>query len=189
MGLTSAVELEIRKQLAAKMALVEDAGHILPSPLFFADKSDFFAVVNPLVTQKQIESTPAAFCSISLLKFEDSPSEGCADEPLVRLTYNFYFFREIFTEREDETETPDDFLKLLLKSHNSFIKTVLDARIQFLGLADLIGNFPAGFYIMTNSLSQPEFNEEKEVCRYITDAEGHSVDLQSVIEVLINTNE
>src|SRR5688500_6176007 len=167
MSLTAEVELEIRKQLAAKMALVPDAGHVLPSPLFFADKADFFAVVDTQLTQKQIELEPAAFCAISLLKFEDSPSEGCADEPLVRLTYNFYFFREIFPEREDEAETSDDFLKLLLKSYNSFIMAILDARTQFLGLSPLTGDFPAGVDVKTNSLSQPEFNQEKEACRYI----------------------
>ena len=189
MGLTAEIELEIRRQLAAKMELVTDAGFVLPSPLFFADKADFFAVVSPLLTQKQIELTPAAFCAISLLKFEDSPSEGCMDEPLVRLTYGFYFFREIFSEREDESETPDDFLKLLLKSYNTFINSVLDARIQFLGLSPLAGDFPAGVDVKTNSMTQPEFNEEKAACRYIADAEGHSVDLQSVVEVLINPNE
>src|SRR6185369_10958880 len=178
MSLTSEIELSIRKALAEKMANVTDAGHIIPTPVFFVEKADFFATVNPLSTQDLIEETPAVFCCISLLKFEDSVKEGCADEPLVRLTYNFYFFRQYDLERADETNAPDDFLKKNLKSYNLFIKALLDARVEFLGVQNLISaDFPDNFDIKTNRLVQEEFMVEKGKCQYIPRIFGHSVNL------------
>lgn len=187
MSLTAEHEIIIRRAVATKMANVSDAGFIIPAPIFFVDKADFQAQINSLAldTQKELELASIAFCSISLFKFEDSPAEGCADQPLVRLTYNFYFFREFDLERADETETPDDFLKKTLKSYNSFVKAVLDARNEFLGLQS-VPDLPEGFEVNTNSLTQAEFINELQTCRFIPNAKGHSVNLQLVVEILIN---
>jgi hypothetical protein len=188
--LTSEIELATRKALAVKTANVTDAGYIIPAPIYFVDNSDFWATVNGLVidTQKEIELTNIAFCVISLLKFEDFPAEGCADEPLVRLTYNFYFFRQYDLERADENElAPDEFLKRNLKSYNLFVKTILDARVEFLGLQNLDSSeFPENFDVKSNSLVQEEYLNESEICRYIPRIKGHSIDLQGVVQVLIN---
>jgi hypothetical protein len=188
MSLTAEIELAIRKAIAEKIANVADAGYVIPAPLYFADRADFFATVNPLVTQKLIETTPVAFCCLSLLKFGDSRAEGCADEPLVRLTYNLYFFREYGFERADESLTPDEFLKKNLKSYNAFIKAILDARIEFLGLQYLVSaELPENFDVKSNSLVQEdEFIEENDKCRYVPKVKGHSVDMQATIQVLIN---
>lgn len=187
MSLTSEIELSTRKALAVKMANVGEAGHIIPSPIYFADRADFFATNDPKLTQKEIETTPVVFCLMSLLKFEDSPAEGCAGEPLVRLTYNFYFFREYGFERADESETPDAFLKRNLKSYNLFLKAILDARIEFLGIQNLASSeIPDNYDIKTNPFIQDEFIVENGKCLYIPRVKGHSIDLQSTIQILIN---
>lgn len=184
MSLSSVEELAIRKALADKFALAADAGYIIPAPVFFVDSADFFATVNALTTQKLIETTQIAFCSLSLRKFEDSLSEGCSDEPLIRLTYNAYFFREYDFEREDESLTPDEFLKKTLKSYNRFLKAIFAARTEFLGIQNLTA--AVSFDVKTNSLIQEEFFGESEICRYIPKVRGHSADLQTIVEVLIN---
>ena len=190
MSLTSDIEISIRKAIAEKLNPVLAAGFVIPAPIYFVDKADFAATVNNLLdTQKEIELSNVAFIVISLQKFEDSPSEGCADEPLVRLTYNFYFFRQYDFERADESLSPDEFLKKNLKSYNEFLKSVFDARIQFLGKQFLVSpDISFDFSIQTNSLVQSEFINENDSCRYIPQIFGHAADLQSVVEVLINEN-
>jgi hypothetical protein len=190
MSLTAEIELSIRKALAEKMANVGAAGYIIPAPVFFVDKADYFAVIKSLIldTQKELELTNVVFCVITLLKFEDSKAEGCGDEPLCRLTYNFHFFSQYDNERADESEiAPDEFLKKTLKSYNQFIKALLDARNEFLGIQNLVSaDFPDHIDIKTNPFKQDEFIVEKGKCRYIPDAKGHSIDLQSITQVLIN---
>jgi len=185
---TSDNELTIRRALAEKVALVPEAGAVIPAPVFFRDTADFWAQINSLAvnTQKAIETSNPAFCCISLLKRVDSTKEGCADNPFIRLTYNFYFFRGYAEQREDESVNPDEFLKRNLKSYNTFVKAVLDCWTQFLGTQN-IPSLPGGYEGNSTSLTQPEFIDELQRCRYIRkDApEGHAVNLQSVIEVLI----
>ncbi|HEX8289825.1 MAG TPA: hypothetical protein VF556_17720 [Pyrinomonadaceae bacterium] len=187
MSLTAEQELIIRKRLAEKCANVPEAGFIIPAPIFFKNKADFWAQINGLAvnTQRQIETTNIAFCCISLLQRVDSKKEGCPDNPLIRLTYNFYFYRGYDIEREDERETPDDFLKRTLKTYNLFVRAVMDVWNEFLGLQN-VPEFPAEeMDVNTNSMTQAEFISEKGSCRYIKGIEGHSVNLQSVVEVLI----
>ena len=179
-------ELTIRRAISEKTALVPAAGFVVPSPIFYKDKADFWAQINSLAvnTKDAIEQTNIAFCCISLLKRVDSVNEGCSDSPLIRLTYNFHFFRGYDCEREDERDVPDDFLKRTLKTYNLFVKAVMDVWTEFLGVQN-IPELPTGIEGNTNSLTQPDFIEEKRTCRYIPGIEGHSVNLQSVIEVTI----
>ena len=188
MGLTSDNELAIRKALAVKIAVVPESGAVIPAPVFFADRGDFWAQINALAvnTQKQIETANLAFCSISLLKRVDSIKEGCADNPFIRLTYNFYFFRGYAAERADESVAPDEFLRRNLKSYNTFVKAVLDCWTQFIGI-QAIGGLPSGVEANSNPLTQAEFINELEKCRYVRrgEVEGHAVNLQLVAEVSI----
>lgn len=189
MSLTDSEELEIRKALALKAMNVPSAGFIIPAPIFFVKREDFFKGISSLVldTQKKLELTDVVFCVITLRKFEDSKSEGCGDEPLCRLTYNFYFFQEYDSELGDESGAPDEFLKSTLKSYNDFIKTILQARNEFLGIQNLpSAEIPENFDIKTNPFEQDDYIVEKGKCRYIPGVKGHSIDLQTVVQVLIN---
>lgn len=183
---TSDHELTIRKALAEKLASVPEVGFILPTPIFFVDSADFWAGVNSLAvnTKDSIDRANIAFCAISLLKRVDSAKEGCGDNPFVRLTYNFHFFRGYSNERSDESYTPDAFLKATLKTYNQFVKAVLDAWTGFLGNQNIF-ELPDGIEGNTTSLTQAEFVEEKTPCRYIPGVNGHQVNLQEIVEVLI----
>ena len=188
MPFSSEDELTIRKALAAKVAHVAEAGAVIPAPVFWRDRADFWAQINALAvnTQKTIETTNLAFCCISLLKRVDSIKEGCADNPFIRLTYNLHFFRGYSDERSDESLTPDEFLKRNLKSYNEFVKAVMDVWAQFIGVQN-IPELPDGYDGNSNSLTQAEFIDELGQCRYIRKGEvlGHSVNLQSVVEISI----
>lgn len=186
-SLEANTEIIIRKAIAAKLINISDAGFVIPAPVYFADKSDFNVQINSLVldTQKGIETSSLAFCAISLLKFEDSAKEGCGDEPLVRLTYSFYFFREMEITRTGETLAPDDFLKTTLLSYNKFIKTVLDVRNEFLGFQS-VQDLPQGFFADTNSITQSEFISDLQLCKFVPGVKGHVVNLQLVVELLMS---
>lgn len=184
--LTAEDELVIRKELSVKVSQACPATQIIPAPIYFKEKADYFANIENLSnTQKLIETDQIDMCVISLLRFVDSENEGCPNEPLVRLTYNLYFFRSYDFEREDESLTPDVFLKQTLLSYNAFIKNILDARNEFLGLQAVPG-LPSGFDVKTNSLIQDENISDLEECRFIPAENGHSVDISVTLEVLVN---
>lgn len=188
MGLTGENELSIRRALDAKLSNIDEIGYIIPSPISFNDKSDFFATVDASVnTQKEIETSGVAFCLFDLIKREDSPPEGCGDEPLVRLTYNFYFFRQYDLERVDQSETPDEFLKRNLISYNTFIGTIFSAFNEFQGIQNLTSDeLPENFDVKTNRFMQDDYIVGRGKCRYFPRVSGHSVDLESVTQILIN---
>ena len=181
--LTDKVELNIRKSLSGKLSLPLEDWEILPVPIYYRDKADYFAGISSgdFHTRKRIEREDIKFCAISFLKFEDSPGEGCEDNPLVRFIYNYYFFRQVRIIREDEA---DEFLKKNLESYQDFIQKVLAAKNAFQGLSPL-DTEDEGIDIKTKSLSMPEFVEDTEICRYIPNIKGHAVDLEGVVEILI----
>lgn len=187
MSLTAENELTIRAAVHAKCAAAEGIGDVLPSPIFFVDKADFFAAAAPQITKKAIETTVVNFCLITLLRFEDENPvvEGCEDQPLVSLTYNLYLFRQYDFERVDETSVPDAFNKKLLKAERDFLKTFFGLRNIFLGNQTLEG-LPANFAVSGNSAAQSEFLGVAAECRYIPDIIGFSADLQTKIEVRIS---
>lgn len=187
MSFTSDHELTIRRAVAEKAALVEEAGYIIPAPIFFVDTADFWAQINSLAvnTQNTIDEANIAFCAISLKKRVDSAAEGCDGNPLVRLTYNLHFFRGYSPERADESIAPDVFLKRTLKTYNLFVKAMMDVWTEFLGLQNIPDLQPDGVEGYTNSLTEPDFIEDKSPCRYIPGVDGHGVDLQTSVEVLI----
>lgn len=187
MSISGADELVIRKAIADKIALVAGAETVVPSPIYFSDKSDFWATVAPKVTQKDIETSPVEFCAISYLRFEDITEEGCEDEPMVALYYNFHVFREYERTREDETPTPDEFLKKVLKAEREFMNVLFGVREAFLGIQPLpIAELPDNYSVETNSLTQEDFADEKEPNRYVGFTDGFSADLVARVEVLIS---
>lgn len=183
MSLTPENELTVRRKLADKSASVPTIGFVLPAPIYFADKSDFWATVAPLDTRTELETTPAKFCAIYPLAFEDVP-ENRQDEPLIKFTYEFYLFHERTLERADESAAPDGFSKKLLKTHSDFVAAWLDLRAEFLGVQQL--NLGPEFSIAkTNSLTQRDEINNKAKCEFIPDIKGFEVRMQIVATILL----
>lgn len=186
MSISGADELIIRKAIADKLAKVSGVENVVPSPIYFIDRIDFWATVNPKVTQKDIETSPVSFCAISYLRFEDVIQEGCEDEPMVALFYNLHVFREYEYTREDENLTPDAFLKKVLKAEREFMDVLFGIRSAYLGIQPLLG-LPVNYTAETNSLTQEDFADEKEPNRYVGFTEGFSADLVLRVEILITS--
>jgi hypothetical protein len=184
MSFTQVDELVIREGLKDKLSAA-GISFPLPSPLLFESKAEFWATVDPQTGKDDVELTLASLCVVTLRKFEDVIQAACEDQPLIRLTYNLYLFREIHPERMDETETPDDFDKLLLKAERDFLTDFFSIRAQFVGLQPWTG-LPTGYSAESLDISMDAFIRENDPCRHIPDIKGFSADLQTTVEVLIN---
>lgn len=187
MSVTAEQELTIAKGLAAKITEASDvSGYVFPCPIFFVDKADFWATVNALTNRRNIEQTVAAYVIVSLLKRDDDLTEGCLDNPLVNLTYNFQLFRQYGYTRADESSSPDDFLKKNLQSYLDFKKALLEIWEEFLGIQDL-PDMPDGVTAQTNALTQDEYIQENAPSGYFMKDEikGFVVNLQCVVNVVI----
>lgn len=183
MSLTPENELAIRRKLADRAALVETIGFVLPAPIDFVDKDDFWANLAPKQTRTELETTPVKFCAIYPLAFEDAP-ENRQHEPLIKFTYEFYLFHERTQTRIDEAETPDAFNKKLLKTHSDFIRAWLDLRAEFLGAQQL--NLGADFSIAkTNSLAQRDEINNQAKCEFVPGIKGFEVRMQLVATILL----
>lgn len=177
-------ELILMSELAARAGIAANVGYVLPSPILFNDIADFWAAVNPKLTQKAIETTPIAFCMMSILKEEDDPSKGCDDNPLKSLTVNFYLFRQYAPFRADESNVPDAFLKKLLQSYVLFRSAWRNLKNEFQGTNPIPG-MPDGWEVNSKSLIQNGYADYKAKCEIIPNLKGYSVNLQSEIEIII----
>ena len=188
MSLTLAQELIIRRALADKIATVAAVGYVIPSPIVFSGKEEFWSTVNgsAVNTQKLIDQSPIKACWISFLGFLDSSQYGCEEEPQIKLSYRLDLFHQYEFTRVDETATPDEFNARLLLSHNEFVGALLDLRSEFLGRRNIAGLDPAEFEVKeTTSLVQTENVKNNDFCEYIPGIKGHQIKLQEGLNILL----
>lgn len=179
MSLSAENELTVRRAIADKLALAAEIGFVIPAPLYFNDKADFWATLSEKTTRADIEKSLVKFCAVYPLQFEDVQTVTVSDEPLINLTYEFYLFHERNSERADETGAPDAFNRQLLKSHSDFIAAWLNARGEFLGKQYLTALDETVFVVrQTNSLSQIGFISNDAECEFVRGAKGFEVRMQ-----------
>ena len=186
MSLSPENELAVRRAIAAKLANVGHIGFVLPAPIDFVEKADFWANVAPKTTRDELETSLVKLCVIYPLEFVDDPASGGLDEPLVYLTYEFYLFHERSYERGDESDTPDAFNKTLLKTHSDFMQAWLGTRKEFLGKQYLTALDEEVFAVrQTNSLTQVENINNDAGCEFIPGLKGFEVKLQLKAKILV----
>ncbi len=186
MSLSSENELAVRRAVCEKLADVSNIGIVLPAPIYFAEKADFWANLAPLVNRKDIETSIVKLCAVYPLLFEDDAAAGGLDEPLTFLTYEFYIFHERSFERGDESPVADAFNKTLLKTHSEFVAVWLDVRRAFLGKQYLTGLADEIFAVkQTNSASQSEFINNNAECEFVGGVRGFEVRLQLKAKILV----
>jgi hypothetical protein len=186
MSLTDTQELAVTKATADKVATVAAAGYVLPAPLYFNSRAEFWATVDGVAvnTQKLIDRTIVKACWIYLLDFTDSPVYGGEDEPMIELLYEFYLFHQYDYTRADESLTPDAFNQQLLASHNEFKSALLGIRSAFLGRKNIAALDPAVFTTKeTTSVVQKQFIQNRVPCEFIPDVAGHVTRLQEKVRV------
>lgn len=179
MALSSTQRRIILKAIYDKILSSGGIDHILPSPQKFVDVADFWALNNPKLTQKEIETTPIVYCVISRPRFEDENpiEEGCEDNPLTYYNYRFRLFHQHFETRMDETDAPDDFLKRINQSYELFLDAIDSLKAVFQGIQPVEG-FPTDSVNLTSLIQENdnedivfsnEFNEGAEVTGFYTD--------------------
>lgn len=176
-------ELIVRRALAGKSGTVAEIGFVLPAPIYFADKDDFWANLAPKDKRAELETTPVKFCAVYPVLFEDLP-ENASDEPLIEFTYEFYLFHERTARRADETGEPDVFNKKLLKTHSDFVVAWLGLRTEFLGRQML--NLGDTFAVsQTNSLRQTDEINNDGRCEFVPGLRGFEVKSRLVAKILL----
>lgn len=183
--LSETEHLFLLKHLAQKAADVTEAGFILPAPVFFEDAADFHKTVSSLVfdTQKKIEMSEIAFLVIGIPRLQNPVRHG---EPL-NINFPFYLFRQYRTKRVDESISPDEFLKKIIKSAADFSKAIFNLSAEFDDEQPVAGFDEDRFLqVFTNTLQQSPIVAENERCRYIKDqsVKGFSAEFTEKVTIL-----
>lgn len=182
-NLTGTQELEIRKLIAQQIDALDTELFVVPSPILFSDRADFFNVINPLIGQKTIEQTLINAVFISFERFEDNPDAGCGlENPEITLFYRLHLFVEYGFSRVDES---DSFLTRVLSRERDFMNFLLKIRENFLGENPLAG-LPAEIEsAVTVNITNDDFAEERAPTDFIAGAEGFQTDLTLPVRVFM----
>ncbi len=181
MSLTPENEIIVRKAAIDRLNTIANVGYVLPAPIYFVDKADFFNQISglTLTTQKAIETQTVKFCAFYPLQFVETEA--------VEIVYEVYLFAESSLEREDETSTPDGFLKQLLKNHSDFIAGWLGIRNEFEN-SQTIGGLDGFSVNQFASISQAEFISHNELCEFVTDVRGYAAKMELKAKLLANNS-
>lgn len=183
MNLSAEEQIRLAEKLAEIAELVPECGFVMPGPIRFQDKADFNASAGDaaLTTQKEIRSSEAA---ITVITFARPPQKPERHGGYWTYLYNFYLFREYDSERLDETETPDDFRRRVVKSYYDFVAAVIGLHNQFQEerqIPEISGRVRDAVARLEGG---EDFIDEFVECRYITGAVGFAVDLSVEVKVL-----
>ncbi len=159
-NVTAGDEKTLRGNLKTFLEAIAILGNVHTRRRRVDNRADFvtkFGVQIAAVPLNQI----VRYVDIEFVRFEDSPSEGFDDCPVLIATYNLHLFQEFF-EVDDDANSNDDAIESLLTLRDKFLETQ---------------EFPAGnFDAESEPLTMPEFmslgNDG------FTDAVGHFADLQ-----------
>lgn len=125
MNFTSEHILRIQAVLAERLESVPSIDFAIPSPLSFTDKADFFNVLSPKLTQKDIEKT---LIRAGWLNFLNFTTDGNETHPLYTLNFEITLAHEYRYEKLDNS---DAFRKKLLKSNQEHLYAIFGAVSEF----------------------------------------------------------
>lgn len=186
MAITTADEQLIRRFIGIDKigSISTSVGRIIPAPVYFAGKEDYWATIESVSydTQDEIDTNHIKFCAFYPKGFVDR--DGPVDSPLVELTYEIYLFSQYDLERSDENISPDAFNKKMLKAHNEFVGAFLELKETFQGWRNM-GILDDAVYAIqqTTSLVQNQFIENRAQCRFIPGVVGHQVILDEPVRL------
>jgi hypothetical protein len=116
--LDPAKELAIRTALGTKVAAL--TGSVFIRPELFDSEQDW---VEKLGVQNVDGELELKYCTVNLLQFTDSPTDGCDDDPVVFLTYQIHIFDGFTEQRSDLSNSTDDFIAKILDLRNEFLES------------------------------------------------------------------
>lgn len=179
-------EVTIRKFLAEEVIapVMPTGGRVIPAPIYFNDKEDYWATIETVsfTTQPEIEKAHVMFCSLYFVNFVDI--EGPTDSPLFGMIYELYVFSQYDATRSDENVSPDEFNKRMLLKHNEFVACCLKLKEAFQGQRT-IGALDAAVYATrrTTSLVQSERVQNKVQTEFVPGINGHLAKFQETVQL------
>jgi hypothetical protein len=158
--LDSVKELTIREALGTKIGNL--TGSVFVRRPVIDSKQDWAELLGVENVDGELE---LKVCTVDLMQFADSPTDGCDDDPVVTLTYQVHIFHEYKETRSDDSNSTDDFTALILSLRNTFLNSnrQLAAGSEHLPLAQ------SSFILLGDD--------------QLTGAFGHSVDLLAKVQV------
>lgn len=187
MSFTSQNLLDMAEALATGVDLVSTIDWVLPSPIRFASKSDFYAAVNDdNNTRVEIETTLVRAAQIRFSDYEvmedGQQTERERDDPTLAINFECTIFHERKLERLDETVPLDDFDKKIRKSNQEHITSVFGVLGEFQGLNTIpaLSSFPDAFTVTPIQLDATELDTE---CDFIAGLIGDQTKLQLTVRV------
>jgi|GEM_PF-6185201 len=133
--LTAALEKQIRAALAAKIGAA--AANIITEEPTIDSKHDEI----DLFTKTNVDDELEVVCGkLDFLKFEDSATDGCDDNPLCTIKYRLHLFQGYKKKRSDDSTSAEDFKDLILELRNLLLKPnrmLVSPKIEHLPLRQL----------------------------------------------------
>lgn len=179
-------EIVIRKFLSEDVIapVMPTGGRVIPAPIYFNDKEDYWATIETVsyATQPEIEKAHIMFCCLYFVNFVDI--EGPPDSPLFGLLYELHVFSQYDATRSDENVSPDEFNKRMLLKHNEHVKCCLDLKAAFQGRRT-IGALDGNVYAtrLTTSLVQTERTQNKVTTEFVPGIHGHLSKFQETVQL------
>lgn len=185
MSFTSQNLLDMAEALAGGVDNVATIDHVLPSPILFTSKADFWATVNDdNNTKAEIETGLIRAAEIRYLNFEllDEEEPRELEAPTVAVNFECTVFHERKLERLDETAPLDDFDKKIRKSNQEHITAVMGIVGEFQGSNDIpaLTDFPEAYTVTPVQEEGTEMNVE---CEFIVGVVGDQSKLQLQVRV------
>lgn len=168
MSLTSAQLLTVAELLADKCALATNVDYVLPSPLFFGMKADFWTAlgVSAYDTQTETETNRIRAVWVYYLRQEDDDRE---DEYYVKtVIYGLSLFSEVNADRQNEA---DSFDKRVSKANHEHDVAVFSLFGNFHGQDQLVADetFPGIVDVGVIGLTQTDNTERGANCPFIAE--------------------
>lgn len=186
MSFTSQNLLDMAEALATGVDAVSTIDWVLPSPLTFTRKEDFFAAVDDdNDTKREIETTLVRAARIRYLNFEllgDTEQNREIEDPTLAINWECTIFHESTPERLDQDMSPDDFEKRIRKTNQEHITSLWAVVGTFQGSNPIpaLSAFPDAFTVTPIQTDATELNAE---CDFITGLKGDQSKLQLQIRV------
>jgi len=122
---TAAKEKASRDWAKSTINAVDPDLPVMITPFYFSGKEDFIAQVYQMqvdsMTEAQYDAFESSFAIITFLRFQDSDTDGCDDNPVTFVWYNIHIFKQFKDVRAAGTNSHDELLDLVVALHNRFL--------------------------------------------------------------------
>lgn len=175
--MNSAQELLVRERLVEMISEVPQIGRVIPSPLKFADASEYWSTNEDenFNTLEHIDGATIFFSSLYFRSWRDL-DDGDENAPTIEFYYGLYLFAQSNYERVNELATEPHLYKMMLKNYNRFVAVSMDLKEQFQGRLPIPGLdseiFTTKYTLPLEVLEEAQNNVD---CRFVPGITGYSV--------------